>query len=84
MAHCVSLLRAAGCRVAYVDLTTPDVAPYGVSVVRAIATGLQPMHFGAGEERLGGSRLFEAAAKLGHANGIRTEDDLNPCPHPMP
>ncbi len=84
LAHCVSLLRAAGCRVAYVDLTTPDVAPYGVSVVRAIATGLQPMHFGAGEERLGGPRLFAAAAKLGHANGIRTEHDLNPCPHPMP
>jgi ribosomal protein S12 methylthiotransferase accessory factor len=84
LAHCVNLLRASGCRVAYADLTTPDVAPYGLSVVRAIATGLQPMHFGAGEERLGGSRLFEAAVKLGQANGIRTEDDLNPCPHPMP
>jgi ribosomal protein S12 methylthiotransferase accessory factor len=84
LAHCVKLLRAAGCRVAYVDLTTPDIAPYGVSVVRAIATGLQPMHFGAGEERLGGRRLFEAAAKLGYSTEIRTEEDLNPCPHPLP
>jgi ribosomal protein S12 methylthiotransferase accessory factor len=84
LARCVKLLRGAGCRVAYVDLTTPDVAPYGIFVVRAIATGLQPIHFGAGEERLGGRRLFETAAKLGYASGIRTEDDLNPCPHPLP
>jgi ribosomal protein S12 methylthiotransferase accessory factor len=84
LADCVERLHAAGGRVAYVDLTTPDVAPCGVSVVRAIATGLQPMHFGSGEERLGGTRLFEAAAKLGHASGLRTQDDLNPCPHPMP
>ena len=84
LARSVELLRAAGCRVAYVDLTTPDVAPYGISVVRAIATGLQPIHFGAGEERLGGRRLFETAAKLGWSPGTRTEDDLNPCPHPLP
>jgi ribosomal protein S12 methylthiotransferase accessory factor len=82
LARCVDLLRAADCRVAYVDLTTPDIAPYGMFVVRAIATGLQPMHFGAGEERLGGRRLFETAAKMGYG-GVRTEDDLNPCPHPM-
>ncbi len=84
LAQCVNLLRAADCRVAYVDLTTPDIAPYGMFVVRAIATGLQPMHFGVGEERLGGRRLFETAAKLGYSTGIRTEDDLNPCPHPLP
>jgi ribosomal protein S12 methylthiotransferase accessory factor len=84
LATTVSLLRAAGSRVAYVDLTTPDVAAYGISVVRAIATGLQPIHFGFGEERLGGRRLFETAAALGHATGTRTEDDLNPCPHPLP
>lgn len=81
--RCVRLLQGAGCRVAYVDLTTPDIVPYGISVVRAIATGLQPIHFGAGEERLGGRRLFETPAKLGCAAGTRTEDDLNPCPHPL-
>jgi ribosomal protein S12 methylthiotransferase accessory factor len=84
LAHCVRLLRAAECRVAYVELTTPDVAPYGVHVVRAIATGMQPIHFGTGEERLGGRRVFETAAKLGYMTGIRTEADLNPCPHPLP
>lgn len=80
---CVDALKKAGCRVLYADLTTPDVADYGFSVVRAIATGLQPMHFGHGEERLGGRRLFEVPRTLGHAEDVRVEGDLNPCPHPL-
>lgn len=80
---CVSKLVGAGCRVLYADLTTPDVVDYGLSVVRTFATGLQPMHFGHGEERLGGRRLFEIARILGHATETRGESDLNPCPHPL-
>jgi ribosomal protein S12 methylthiotransferase accessory factor len=80
---CVDALVAAGCRVLYVDLTTPDVAEYGFRVVRAFATGLQPIHFGYGEERLGGRRLYEVPRALGHAEGARGEGDLNPCPHPL-
>ena len=76
-------LRGAGCRVLSAELTTPDVVPYGFRVVRTIATGLQPMHFGHGEERLGGRRLFEVPFKLGHAPAPRAEADLNPCPHPL-
>jgi ribosomal protein S12 methylthiotransferase accessory factor len=76
-------LARAGCRVAYADLTTDDVRPYGVHVVRTIATGLQPMHFGHGEERLGGRRLFELPVRLGYADEPRSESDLNPCPHPL-
>jgi ribosomal protein S12 methylthiotransferase accessory factor len=68
---------------AYVDLTTDDVDPYPYRVVRVIAAGLQPIHFGVGEERLGGRRLFELPQRL----GLRAEpagiEDLNPCPHPM-
>lgn len=79
----VSSLIAAGCRVAYAELTTSDIVPFGVHVVRTIATGLQPMHFGFGEERLGGRRLFEVPQKLGLGTEIRTEKDLNPCPHPL-
>jgi ribosomal protein S12 methylthiotransferase accessory factor len=82
--RCVTLLRAAGCRVGYVDLTPPDIVPYGISVARAIATGLQPIHFGAGEERLGGRRLFEAPSRMYPEMGCRTSEDLNPCPHPLP
>jgi ribosomal protein S12 methylthiotransferase accessory factor len=84
LAHVVRLLRTGGCRVGFVDLTTPDVAPYGVRVARAIATELQPIHFGYGEERLGGRRLFETPVTLGCAVAPRREDDLNPCPHPLP
>lgn len=76
-------LTALGCRVAYVDLTLPDIAPFGARVARAIVTGLQPVHFGHGTERLGGRRLFELPQKLGFADRIRTVADLNPCPHPL-
>jgi ribosomal protein S12 methylthiotransferase accessory factor len=72
-----------GHRVVYADLTTADVAPSGIRVVRTLATGLQPIHFGYGQERLGGKRLFELPQMLGYAVGRRTEADLNPCPHPL-
>jgi ribosomal protein S12 methylthiotransferase accessory factor len=80
---CVGALVAGGCRVAYADLTTADIVDYGLRVVRTVATGLQPMHFGFGEERLGGRRLFEVPLALGHDTKIRSEKDLNPCPHPL-
>jgi len=62
-------LNAVGATVAIVDVTQPDIAALGVSVVRSLATGLQPIHFGYGQERLGGPRVCE--------------DELNPCPHPI-
>lgn len=80
---CLNMLKRAGCRVLYADLTTPDVVDYGLRVVRAIATGLQPIHFGYGEERLGSRRLYEVPYILGFASEPRTERDLNPCPHPL-
>jgi ribosomal protein S12 methylthiotransferase accessory factor len=83
LAITVETLTRAGCRVAHVDLTTDDVAPYGIRVVRTLATGLQPIHFGYGEERLGGRRLYEVPRALGYTSDVRTEDDLNPCPHPI-
>jgi len=83
LAHCASSLVAAGCRVAYADLTTADLRDYPIRVVRAVATGLQPIHFGYGEERLGGHRLFELPRKLGLAAHVLGESDLNPCPHPL-
>lgn len=80
---CVAGLVAAGSRVAYVDLTMPDVRSAGYVVVRTVASGLQPIHFGYGEERLGGERLYEAARRLGFAAGRRGVEDLNFCPHPL-
>jgi ribosomal protein S12 methylthiotransferase accessory factor len=67
---CAVALAGMGIEVAAAELTTADVATTGYRVTRVVATELQPIHFGFGEERLGGSRL----------SGI---DDLNPCPHPM-
>jgi ribosomal protein S12 methylthiotransferase accessory factor len=80
---CVGYLARAGSRAFYVDVSTPDLDPRALRVVRTLATGLQPIHFGYGEERLGGRRLYEVPAALGYAPGPRTEDDMNPCPHPL-
>jgi ribosomal protein S12 methylthiotransferase accessory factor len=80
---CVERLAAAGCQAAYVDVTTPDVAPLGLRVVRAMATELQPIHFGFGRDRLGGRRLYEVPRLLGYATARMSEADLNPCPHPF-
>jgi len=80
---CVATLAAAGLRVVAVDLTLPDVAQCGVHVERVMIPGLQPIHFGFGEERLGGTRLFEVPRSLGLSARPRTEADLNPCPHPL-
>jgi ribosomal protein S12 methylthiotransferase accessory factor len=80
---CLGLLAPAGIRAAYVDVTTPDIRPLGLRVVRTIAPGLQPMHFGFGRERRGGRRLYETPQALGYAVRPRTESELNPCPHPL-
>jgi ribosomal protein S12 methylthiotransferase accessory factor len=81
--NCVASLNKAGCTALYVDLTTPDLASYQLKVVRAVATGLQPIHFGWGQERLGGRRLFELPLKLGFATRPLLENELNPLPHPL-
>jgi ribosomal protein S12 methylthiotransferase accessory factor len=80
---CIQTLVNAGCRVAFADLTTADIVDFGMCVVRAIATGLQPMHFGFGQERLGGRRIYHVPKTMGYATAVRTEADLNPCPHPL-
>ena len=54
-----------------------------VGFVRAIATGLQPMHFGFGQERLGGRRLYDVPKAMGYATEVRSETDLNLRPHPL-
>jgi ribosomal protein S12 methylthiotransferase accessory factor len=80
---CVDALADVRSKVLYVDVTTPDVAPLGLRTVRTIATRLQPIHFGHGEERMGGSRIFELPTKLGFSPRPLTEADMNRCPHPL-
>lgn len=82
--YCMEKLASAGCRAAVVDLTTAEFEEFRIRAVRVLVTGLQPIHFGQGLERLGGVRLYEAAQRMGYADRIRTAADLNPCPHPLP
>ncbi|MEK6443849.1 YcaO-like family protein [Pseudonocardia sp. T1-2H] len=79
--HIVGQLAAAGHDVLLLDLTTPDVASAGFTVVRAIVPGLHPLYMGHRYRALGGSRLWEVPQRLGHP-GIVAED--NPAPHPFP
>jgi ribosomal protein S12 methylthiotransferase accessory factor len=83
VAACAAELERLGHPCAYAELTTPDVRTTGYRVVRLIAAGLQPIHFGYGRERLGGDRLFELPRRLGFASARRSTADLNPCPHPI-
>jgi ribosomal protein S12 methylthiotransferase accessory factor len=81
--RCTAALRDLGHRAAYVDLTLPDVASCGYHVVRVFAAGLQPIHFGHGQERLGGTRLFSVPQRLGLRGAPSEPSDLNPSPHPL-
>jgi ribosomal protein S12 methylthiotransferase accessory factor len=81
--RCAAELAAKGYCGAFVELTTPDLVGYEIHVVRVIVPELQPVHFGHGQERLGGERLFTAPQQLGFVESRRSESDLNPCPHPL-
>jgi len=81
--QCAAELAARGHHAAFVELTTPDLLDYEIHVVRVIVPELQPVHFGYGQERLGGERLFTLPRQLGIAESVRSEGDLNPCPHPL-
>jgi ribosomal protein S12 methylthiotransferase accessory factor len=76
-------LKEIGADAISVDLTTPDISQFGLSVVRVIITGFQPIHFGYSETRLGGSRIFSLPKKLGYSNHVLNISDLNPFPHPL-
>jgi ribosomal protein S12 methylthiotransferase accessory factor len=72
LAAIVAMLARAGHETVIVEITTPDVRSAGMAVVRALVTGLLPIHFGVGQERLGSRRL--AAFPLA---------SLNRTPHPL-
>ena len=65
------MMARAGHRVVYVDVTTPDIRNLGLRVVRTLAAGLQPLHFGYGRERRGGRRLYEVPLGLGYFERAR-------------
>jgi ribosomal protein S12 methylthiotransferase accessory factor len=79
----VERLSAAGHRVLLTDLTTEDVAPLGLRVLRAVVPGLHPLAIGHRLRALGGQRLWTVPQRLGH-RGIDPAAGDNPLPHPYP
>jgi len=79
----VAMLVAEAGDVLYLDVTSDDVAALGVRVVRAIVPGFQPIHFGAREARLGGTRLRQAPALFGMGRAASGLNELNLAPHPL-
>ena len=79
----VARLAAAGHRPVAVDITPIDVAECGVSVVRSIVPGLQPVVFSQKFRHLGGRRVFEAPVRMGLREHPLGEQELNPLPLPM-
>jgi len=75
--------RLAGCGMdAYVvDLTTDEALRAGMTVVRAVVPGLQPLTFHYRARFLGHPRLYEAPARMGHP--VRPEAELNAWPQPF-
>lgn len=85
-ADCALLLeriRSAGYRPLVADLTTPDVADLGLTVVRAIIPGLHPLFYGFRTRALGGRRLWELPQRLGYVGRTIGSGDC-PFPHPFP
>ncbi|WP_027681873.1 YcaO-like family protein [Rhizobium leguminosarum] len=72
-------LSAAGLRVISIDITPPEIAVLGVSVVRCVVPGLQPITAGTGMECRETRRLESVARKL----ALPFPSDLNLLPHPL-
>jgi ribosomal protein S12 methylthiotransferase accessory factor len=83
LASIVRALHDVGSRTVYIELTTPDLQDFPIRVVRTLVTEFQPIAFGHDQQRLGGRRLYEVPRRLGYGTSLRTEQDLNPCPHPI-
>lgn len=64
-----------------VDITSPDIKPLGLFVIRAVIPGYQPLRMGHIYRALGGKRLKEIPQKFGYKN---TQKDGLHVPHPFP
>jgi ribosomal protein S12 methylthiotransferase accessory factor len=70
-------------RVLVVDMTTPDVRELGLTSLRVLIPGFQPLFMSYRNRSLGGRRLWEIPQRLGYS-GIRPETGDNPSPHMYP
>jgi ribosomal protein S12 methylthiotransferase accessory factor len=76
-------IAATGHRPLGVDITPPDVADAGLSVVRALIPGFQPLIMGHRIRALGGERLWSVPQALGLGGRDRAAGDIG-LPHPFP
>lgn len=74
---------AAGMDPIAVDLTTPDIAPLGLHVIRTVVPGAHPLQMGHSSRALGVSRLYDVPPRLGY-QGLAHGGIDNPYPHPFP
>jgi ribosomal protein S12 methylthiotransferase accessory factor len=79
----VESLNEDGTDILYCNLTSSDIAPFNLHVVRAIIPDYQPMHFGRNERRLAATRLYELPRRLGFRDDLATSATLNDDPHPL-
>lgn len=80
--HAIAAVEAVDCEIMLADLTTPDCAACGYTVVKVFIPMMQPLNGDHRHRFLGGRRLYTIPQALGYsAGGIET---LNPDPHPYP
>jgi ribosomal protein S12 methylthiotransferase accessory factor len=79
----MKLVRQVGHVVLLIDLTQDDVRNLGLTVVRAVIPGFQPLYMGHRIRALGGSRLRTVPQKMGYAPHPNAEFG-NSAPHPYP
>jgi ribosomal protein S12 methylthiotransferase accessory factor len=78
----VGLIGATGHRAYAANLTSDDIAMFGISVCRVLVPGYLPLHVTHRLRALGGDRLYETPRRLGY-RGVTRGSSGNPAPHPF-
>ena len=78
----VRLVATTGYRPCVANLTSADLAIFGITVCRVVIPGYLPVFASYRLRVLGGSRLYEVPQKLGYRGIARSGPD-NPVPHPF-
>ena len=81
---CVNRLAACGLEAIVVDITLPEMAQLGFSVVKVLVPGAQPLDFGMHHPHLDGSRMFESPVRMSYRSTVPDVTELNFEPHPFP
>jgi ribosomal protein S12 methylthiotransferase accessory factor len=81
--HAVARLQSCGLEAWVVDVTTPDVRAAGLTIVRVLVPGSQPLHGFHQAAHLAGPRLRDAGKHLPYLSRPLSETEVNPWPHPF-